>query len=106
MSNQNRLILQDLMESLLKRSGALVEPTGYGMLETVLPDELAEQFKDDHLLLAFDYEVAEETPEANLSLMAAVFWTLLLIWLWATGIIPVCSGRKSALLHPATWSSR
>jgi len=62
MSNQNRLILQDFMESLLKRSGALVEPTGYGMLETVLPDELAEQFKDDHLLLAFDYEVAEENP--------------------------------------------
>lgn len=53
------------MESFLKRSGALVEPTGYGLLETVLPEELAEHFKDDHLLLSFDYEVAGENPEST-----------------------------------------
>lgn len=62
MNNQNRLVLQDFMESLLKRSGALVEQTGYGLLETVLPEELSAHFKDDHLLLAFDYEVAGENP--------------------------------------------
>lgn len=61
MSN-HRFVLQDFMESLLKRSGALVEQTGYGLLETVLSDELAAHFKDDHLLLAFDYEVAGENP--------------------------------------------
>lgn len=62
MENSNRLILQDFMETCLSRAGALVERPGYGLLELVLDDDLVEHFNEDHLMLAFDYEVAAENP--------------------------------------------
>lgn len=65
MSNSERLILQDFMETCLNRAGALVERPGYGLLEVVLPGDLALRFGDDHILLAFDYEVAGENPEST-----------------------------------------
>ncbi|MCL2337269.1 MAG: hypothetical protein FWC60_07620, partial [Firmicutes bacterium] len=65
MSNPNRPVLQDFVESFLKRAGALVEPVGDGLLEAVLPGELTEYFKEEHLLLAFDYEIAGENPGSN-----------------------------------------
>jgi len=46
----------------LRRSGALVEESGYGLAEAVLPDSLTQEFGTDHLLMAFDREVAAETP--------------------------------------------
>lgn len=60
--SSNRLILQDFMEASLVRAGALVERPEYGLLEAVLPDDLAKHFMTDHLMLAFDYEVAGEQP--------------------------------------------
>ncbi len=63
MSNE-RLILQDFMEAFLNRAGALVERPGYGMLEAVLPDDLALHFGKSHFLLAFDYEVAGENQDS------------------------------------------
>ncbi len=46
----------------LARAGALVEKPGYGLAEVLLPEELEAEFAGDELLLAFDYEVAQETP--------------------------------------------
>jgi hypothetical protein len=47
----------------LERAGAVLEEAGYELLEVLLPEGLP--FKDqEELLLAFDYEVAQENPKA------------------------------------------
>ncbi len=57
--------LEDFLVSYLKRSGAVVEPAGYALREVLLPDELEPYFKEgSHLLLAFDYEAAEESQSS------------------------------------------
>ena len=48
----------------LERTGAVLGEAGYELLEALLPEGLP-SFKDqEELLLAFDYEVAQENPEA------------------------------------------
>ncbi|MFZ5631610.1 MAG: hypothetical protein ACOY40_02060 [Bacillota bacterium] len=54
--------LEDFFTAYLQRAGALVEKAGFALREVLLPDELAPSFKDSHLMLAFDHEVASETP--------------------------------------------
>lgn len=56
--------LENFVNSCLERAGALVERPGYALTEALLPDELVPLFNQGHLLLAFDYEVAGETPGA------------------------------------------
>lgn len=56
--------LRRFVTGFLERAGAVIEETGYELAEALLPDELAAQFKD-HMLLAFDYEVARENPSAS-----------------------------------------
>jgi len=46
----------------LERAGAVVEKPGYGLAEVLLPEELEPAFEQEELLLAFDYEVAQESP--------------------------------------------
>lgn len=48
--------------SILKSYGAVVEQTEYAVVEVLLTDKLMKFFGKNHLLLAFDYEVARETP--------------------------------------------
>ncbi len=62
MSGSGFINLQDFTAAYLRRAGALAEPAGYALLDVLLPDELADRFEQDQLLLAFDYEVAEENP--------------------------------------------
>ncbi len=62
MSDNGIVNVQDFTAAYLRRAGALAEPTGYAILDVLLPDELAAQFEHDQLLLAFDYEVANENP--------------------------------------------
>lgn len=56
--------LEEFFAAYLKRAGALVEPAGYALREVLLPDELAPHFTGSHLMLAFNYEVAAETPHS------------------------------------------
>ena len=58
-----KLNLRSFVTGFLERSGAVVEESGYGLLETLLPDQLAAHF-GEQMLLAFDYEVARENPAA------------------------------------------
>ena len=62
MSGTGIINVQDFTAAYLRRAGALAEPAGYALLDVLLPDELSAQFEQDQLLLAFDYEVAEENP--------------------------------------------
>lgn len=48
----------------LVRAGAVLEHVGYGLVHVLLPEEVAPDFGTDELLLAFDAEVAAETPGA------------------------------------------
>lgn len=52
----------DLVTAYLNRAGAIVEPAGYALFQVLLPEELIPAFGSEELLLAFDYEVASETP--------------------------------------------
>lgn len=54
--------LPDFITTYLNRAGAVVEPAGYGLFQVLLPEELVPVFGREELLLAFDYEVAGETP--------------------------------------------
>lgn len=45
----------------LQRAGALTEQESYATLGVLLPEDLIWYFGEEQLLLAFDYEVAEET---------------------------------------------
>lgn len=52
--------LQNFVMSYMQRVGAVADQAGYAALEVLLPEDLVGHFGEDHLLLAFDYEVAEE----------------------------------------------
>lgn len=52
--------LQKFVVDYLQRAGALTEQESYAGLGVLLPDDLTEYFGEEELLLAFDYEVAEE----------------------------------------------
>ncbi|MHB1418836.1 MAG: hypothetical protein ACYCX4_04490 [Bacillota bacterium] len=62
MSGDGSVNVQDFAAGYLRRAGALAEPAGYALLDVLLPDELAGEFEQEQLLLAFDYEVAGENP--------------------------------------------
>ena len=53
--------LQKFVGDYLQRAGALAEQESYAALEVLLPEGLIGYFGEEQLLLAFDYEVAEET---------------------------------------------
>lgn len=55
----------DLVTAFLNRAGAVVEPAGYALFQVLLPEELIPAFGSEELLLAFDYEVAGETPDST-----------------------------------------
>ncbi|HAG11925.1 MAG TPA: hypothetical protein DCK76_11270 [Desulfotomaculum sp.] len=48
----------------LERTGAVLEEAGYELLEALLPEGLPYLKDQEDLLLTFDYEVAQENPEA------------------------------------------
>lgn len=59
--------LEEFSTACLERAGAIVEPVGYGLLEVLFPDELLPHFNDtndNHIYLAFDYEIAAENPQS------------------------------------------
>jgi len=53
--------LEKFVFNYLQRAGALTEQESFATLEVILPESLIGQFGEEQLLLAFDYEVAEET---------------------------------------------
>ncbi len=62
MKNENLFTVSQFVVSFLERCGSLVENKGYALWEALLPDELESVFGQDLLVLAFDYEIAEENP--------------------------------------------
>ncbi|MDO9535251.1 MAG: hypothetical protein Q7J85_07965 [Bacillota bacterium] len=62
MKNKTANSLENFLHTFLDRAGAVVEKPSYGLLEALVPQELANRFGAEELLLAFDYEVARETP--------------------------------------------
>ncbi len=54
--------VERFVKSALLRAGAVVEKPGYGLAEVLLPEELETELNQEEMLLAFDYEVAQETP--------------------------------------------
>lgn len=56
--------LRPFVTACLERAGAVLEEAGFELVEALLPEELYHLQDQDHLLLAFDYEVARENPEA------------------------------------------
>lgn len=52
--------LQKFVVDYLQRAGAVADQAGYAALEVLLPEDLVGHFGEEQLLLAFDYEVAEE----------------------------------------------
>ncbi len=60
MNEQGRVSLQGFVTTYLQRAGAIIEQPGYAFLEALLPDKIAQHLGSEHLLLAFDYEVAGE----------------------------------------------
>lgn len=53
--------LEKFVLDYLRRAGALIEQESYATSEVLLPEDLVRYFGEEQLLLAFDYEVAEET---------------------------------------------
>ncbi len=72
MPNDQAINLRSFVASYLERSGAVVEEAGYELVEALLDGELSPIFKD-HLLLAFDSEVARENPSAVLVTYGSAF---------------------------------
>lgn len=56
--------LEKFVLAYLQRAGALTEQESYAILEVLLPEDLSSYFGEEQLLLAFDYEVAEETENS------------------------------------------
>jgi len=56
--------LENFCVAFFERAGAVVERAGYALFEVLVPDELASYINQSHLVLAFDYEVAQETPDS------------------------------------------
>jgi hypothetical protein len=65
MSNDEKMNLRSFVTAYLKRTGAIVEETGYELVETLLPEGIGPDMQDQ-LLLSFDSEVARENPTALL----------------------------------------
>lgn len=63
MSLPEKLELRSFVTSFLERTGAVLEEAGYGLVDTLMPDEMLPHFSEQ-MLLAFDYEVARENPAA------------------------------------------
>lgn len=58
--------VQNFVTRTLESHGAMVEQTGFALMEVLLPDELEEMFDGRNFLrLAFDYEVAQETEDCQ-----------------------------------------
>ena len=53
--------LEKFILAYLQRAGALTEQESYATLGVLLPEDLVGHFGEEQLVLAFDYEVAEET---------------------------------------------
>ncbi|HAP93806.1 MAG TPA: hypothetical protein DCM26_04190, partial [Desulfotomaculum sp.] len=64
MDNPGAFSLEEFCLAYLVRAGAVVEKAGHALLEVLAPEELFPYFNHNHLFLAFDYEVARETPES------------------------------------------
>ena len=60
MSEQGRASLQSFVTTYLQRAGAVIDQPSYAFLEALLPEKIAQHLESEHLLLAFDYEVAGE----------------------------------------------
>lgn len=65
MSEQGMVSLQNFVISYLQRTGAVIEQPSYAYLEALLPEKIAQHFGSEHLLLAFDYEVAGENASSQ-----------------------------------------
>lgn len=66
-SSGQAINLQQFMVDLLEARGALLDFPAYALVEAILPRDLAQELEvGEHLLLAFDCEVAAETPGALL----------------------------------------
>lgn len=62
----NPYSVQDFVVRTLESFGALVEQKEYALIEALVPDTLAERFNGKNmLLLAFDYEVAQENESCE-----------------------------------------
>lgn len=60
--NSSSYSIQEFVTRVLESHGALVEQTGYALVEVILPDKLLPLFNGRSFLrLAFDYEVSRET---------------------------------------------
>lgn len=58
--------LQSFVTSVIEAMGGLVEPLEYALCEVIIPDEYKEYFQGKtEMVLAFDFEVAEENPSAE-----------------------------------------
>lgn len=65
-SNQKSIDLQRYFLDLFQCSGAVTEVAGFSLVEALLPEDIAAVLEvPAHVLLAFDYEVAMENPEAE-----------------------------------------
>lgn len=58
----NNYAVSDFVIAYLERAGAVVEKPDYALAEVLLPEPLVPVFGREEMLLAFDYEVAQETP--------------------------------------------
>lgn len=85
--------LKSFVTAFMERSGGLVEEAGYALVQTLVPENLAAQL-GEHQLLAFDYEVARENPEA-------VFVTYGSQFLDQVARMASAYGRFAAEYHPA-----
>ena len=72
MPSDQTINLRSFVAAYLERSGAVVEEAGYEPVEALLDGELSPIFKE-HLLLAFDSEVARENPSAILVTYGSAF---------------------------------
>lgn len=61
MQFEETIDLEKFVLAYLQRAGALTEQESYAILGVLLPEDLNHDFGEEQLLLAFDYEVAEET---------------------------------------------
>ena len=61
MQYEETLNLEKFILAYLQRAGALTEQESYATLGVLFPEDLVQHFGEEQLLLAFDYEVAEET---------------------------------------------
>lgn len=72
MLSDQAINLRSFVTTFLGRSGAVFEEAGYELVEALLDGELSPIYKD-HLLLAFDSEVARENPSAILVTYGSTF---------------------------------